>query len=62
MKNFVEILRTRFLMRAGKFLDAHKLMVEVEPKLPKEFSNSKECYLYLEWVLVSKKVLYKQFF
>ena len=62
-KQYLSIILTRQLLRAGKYVDAHKSMNDFKPKQPDVSEGaSKEVMLYFEWVLVAKKVLFKELF
>jgi tetratricopeptide (TPR) repeat protein len=47
-------------LRAGLYKQAHIALLKAKPEVPEELN--KDAFLYFEWVLVAKKVLFKQFF
>jgi len=47
-------------LRAGLYKQAHIALQKAKPEVPEELN--KDAFLYFEWVLVAKKVLFKQFF
>ena len=65
-KTMLKIIKTKQLVRAGVYVEAHALISEVESDL-NEFklqnpNDQVHALLNLEYVLVAKKVFYKEYF
>ena len=52
-------------MRTGLFVEAYTITQDLAKKVQEptaETVNSTECFVYFEYILVAKKILYKQYF
>ena len=57
-KTFLDLWLARLYQRLGLYKEAHKL-VEKHKELHKDLNTEEKQVMYLEWVLISKKIYYK---
>ena len=63
-RNYVDVVLARQHQRLGMYKEAHILITNLAPKVEIKGKTQvdKEVCLYFEWLLVAKKVFYKQYF
>ena len=66
MKTYVKIQQANQYQRLGMFKEAHKIIIALEDTLKANLNEDnkvdKHTVLYLEWLLMAKKVFMKQMF